>query len=62
MIIVGDSSVWNNNDCLNFKVFRFYVVILKKKSIILVVYYILNKDCSILFIVMYLICLGNLFI
>lgn len=62
MIIVGDSSVWNNNDCLNFKVFRFYVVIVKKENISLVVYYILIKDCSILFIVMYLICLGNLFI
>lgn len=31
MIIEGDSSVWNNNDCLNLKVFRFYVVIVKKK-------------------------------
>lgn len=31
MIIVGDSSVWNNNDWLNFKVFRFYVVIVGEK-------------------------------
>lgn len=60
-ITEGDSSAWNNSDCLNLKVFRFHVVIVKKNTT-LVAHHILNKDCSILFIVMYLICLGNLFI